>query len=135
MTPAARLAYGAYARRLDTASAKRCGAAYYPLSPAPVRWFCDTYLQGHGLGDPPAEPLRARLEALPPLVIFARSEDTILDECVDPAAAAAAGVPHVLNVRPGLVHGSLQLAETIDRVVVMIERMARFGRRHLGADR
>ncbi len=126
------LAYGAFARRLDTPSARRFGDGFYPLSLAGMAWFWDAYLAGNGRGDARAEPLLGRLEGLPELGIFACDQDLLLDESLDLAAKAeAAGVPHRLDVRPGLVHGCLQMADRVDAVAVMVERMARFLRDHL----
>ncbi len=65
----------------------------------------DLYLQGHDPRDPLASPLLGDLAGLPPVLLFAGSEEVLLDDSLDFAARLArADVPVELHVVAGMQH-------------------------------
>jgi acetyl esterase/lipase len=106
----AALFYGCYWARLDTASHARFGNGSYRLSTAEMGWFWNNYLGDAQAGLALAEPLYADLAGLPPLHLTLAAVDPLADDTRELAARlAAAGVPHEMQVYPGLVHGFLQM--------------------------
>ena len=73
--------------------------------PGFLRNSARTYAPEMDFSDPLLSPLFANLKGLPPLLIIAGSEETLLDDSVRFAAKAqAAGVDVKLKVWPGLFH-------------------------------
>jgi acetyl esterase/lipase len=63
------------------------------------------YLQGHDPGDPLASPLSADLEAFPPTLIFASTDEVLLSDSVALARRLAeAGVEVMASFQPGRPH-------------------------------
>ena len=103
--------YGMLSARHETPSHRELGDGRYGLSTAKLDWFWSRYLPDAALRqDPGAAPLHAELAGLPPLLLLAAGLDPLLDDTLDLAPRlAAAGVPHELQVVPGVPHGFIGL--------------------------
>lgn len=67
--------------------------------------LASAYLNGHDPGDPLVSPLKASLDGLPPLLIQAGSDETLLDDATRIAArAGAADVAVTLEIWPHMIH-------------------------------
>ncbi|MBL7500148.1 alpha/beta hydrolase [Frankia sp. CNm7] len=91
----------------------RCAAASYRSRSATDQLFsleaarqaAEQYLQGHAADDPLASPLLADVATFPPSLLFASSDEVLLDDTMTMAAALAqARVPVATSVIPGVPH-------------------------------
>ena len=117
----------------------RCGADAYTSRAATDRLFshqaatqaADQYLQGHDPGDPLASPLLADLSSFPPTLLFASTDEVLLDDTLAMASALArAGVPTATRVERGLPHAwpsvfpdRPESAEALDAVAGFLRRL------------
>ncbi|MET9467822.1 alpha/beta hydrolase [Streptomyces sp. NPDC006544] len=85
------------------------------LTAAHMRWFWEQYLgPGGDGGDPLASPLAADPRGLPPAHVLVAGCDPLRDEGeAYHRRLVGAGVPSVLDVRPGMFHGFLALAAVL----------------------
>ena len=112
--------------RFDTASYRAFGGGEYWLSEAKMRFYWSVYA-GHEADrvHPLAAPLRARLEGLPPVLVFLAELDPLRSEGEAMAARLRdAGVATEFAVLPGTIHGFIRATE---RVAKAREAVARGG--------
>lgn len=122
------LFYGCLAPDFDTESHRLFGRdETFLLSSERMRWYWANHLAGR-LDDPGgAAPLRADLAGLPPLFLDAASHDCLRDDTLRLAARlGAAGVPHLLRVTPGVIHGYLRFAKRLPAAMATLAAAARF---------
>nr|WSX54816.1 alpha/beta hydrolase [Streptomyces sp. NBC_00974] len=95
------------------------------LTAAHMRWFWEQYLGPGGDGvDPLASPLAADPRGLPPAHVLVAGCDPLRDEGeAYHRRLIGAGVPSVLDVRPGMFHGFLALAAVLPQARQAMERL------------
>lgn len=101
--------------RFDTESYRAFGGGEYWLSEEKMRFYWGVYA-GHEADrlNPLAAPLRARLEGLPPVLVFLAELDPLRSEGEDLAARLRdAGVPTEFAVFPGTIHGFIRATERV----------------------
>lgn len=92
----------------------------------------ELYLQGHPPEDPLASPLFADLDGLPPALIFAGTEESLLDDATTLAARlASAGVSTELQIAAGEQHTWLTLYPDLPSTARALEAIGRHARRCL----
>ncbi|MCM3883880.1 alpha/beta hydrolase [Frankia sp. R82] len=70
-----------------------------------AREAADQYLQGHDPDDPLVSPVLAELATFPPTLLFASSDEVLLDDTITMVSALAqARAPVTTRIRPGLPH-------------------------------
>ncbi|MCK9877137.1 alpha/beta hydrolase [Frankia sp. Ag45/Mut15] len=89
-----------------TAPSYRSRAAHDRMfSLASAREAADQYLQGHHPDDPLASPVLGDVTGFPPTLLFASSDEVLLDDTIRMASALAqARVPVATRIMPGLPH-------------------------------
>ncbi len=93
------------------------------------------YLAGADPADPRASPLRSDLGGLPPLLISCGSAETLLDDSVRLAgAAAAADVRVTLEVWPGMIHAFPLFFERLSDGARALARVGAFVRERPAID-
>lgn len=105
------LAYGMYDRTLSSASHARYGDGSYGLSTARMGWFWRQLLsRPEDAHDPFAVPALAEAAGLPPVAAFIAERDCLADDTrALVTQLATAGVPHSVDVFPGMPHAFLHL--------------------------
>jgi acetyl esterase len=84
---------------------------------------------------PWAAPLRADLRGLPPVMVLSAELDVLASEgAALHAKLEAAGVPAVLDVVPGVVHGFMRATGTVTRAREAVARAGAWLARHAGDD-
>jgi acetyl esterase len=93
-----------------TESYQRYGSGFYNPESA-LRWYWDQYVPDEASRtDPYASPLHADLHGLPPAVVVIAGHDPLRDEGVAYSAAlTAAGVPTVMEMFEGGIHGFMTM--------------------------
>lgn len=93
-----------------TESYQRFGSGFYNPESA-LRWYWDQYVPDEASRtDPYASPLHAELHGLPPAVVVIAGHDPLRDEGVAYSAAlTAAGVPTVMEMFEGGIHGFMTM--------------------------
>ncbi|OHV31314.1 MULTISPECIES: alpha/beta hydrolase fold domain-containing protein [Pseudofrankia] len=113
----------------------RCSAASYHSRSATDRLFslasarqaAEQYLQGHGPDDPLASPLLADVVSFPPTLLFASTDEVLLDDTVAMTAALArAGVPTETVVLPGVPHTWPSVAPDLPESATALDILGRF---------
>lgn len=130
--PAAAILVSPWTDLTQSGESFRTNAAHGPSRDYLAHW-AGVYLDGADPRHPEASPLFADLRALPPLLIQAGGDETMLDDATLFAAAAArAGVAVTLQVTPGRPHSFQHDVGRDDRAREAVDEMARFVRRHTG---
>jgi epsilon-lactone hydrolase len=116
----------------------RCTAASYRSRSATDQLFsldaarqaAEQYLQGHDPRDPLASPLLADVASFPPTLLFASTDEVLLDDTLAMATALAqARVPTAASVIPGMPHAWPSVAPDHPESAVTLDVVARFVRR------
>lgn len=101
--------------RFDTASYSEFGGGTYWLSEEKMRFYWGVYA-GHDADrlNPLAAPLRARLQGLPPVLVYLAELDPLRSEGEAMAARLRdAGVATEFAVFPGTIHGFIRATERV----------------------
>jgi acetyl esterase len=127
------LYYGCFAPIFATESHRRWGDGAFGLSTARMRWYWQNFLGGTLEGAPvQATPLEADLAALPPLYLVAAGLDPLHDDTLLLAERLVrAGVPHEVEVVPGVIHGFLRNATRLSTARRSLETASAFLTAHL----
>jgi monoterpene epsilon-lactone hydrolase len=113
----------------------RCAAASYHSRSATDQLFsldaarqaAEQYLQGHDPRDPLASPLIADVASFPPTLLFASTDEVLLDDTVAMATALAqAKVPTATSFIPGMPHAWPSVAPDHPESAVALDIIARF---------
>lgn len=103
------------------------------VEPEVARISAQLYLAGADPRNPLASPLYADLRGLPPLLLQAGGDDTLLDDATRLAdRARLAGVAVELQVWPEMVHEWQQFADIVPESKRAIADIGAFVRRHTG---
>ncbi len=103
------------------------------VEPEVARVSAQLYLAGADPRNPLASPLYADLHGLPPLLLQAGGDDTLLDDATRLAdRARLAGVAVELQVWPEMVHEWQQLADIVPESKRAVADIGAFVRRHTG---
>jgi acetyl esterase len=120
---------------MDTASYELFGTGY-PLTAGDMRWFRDHYLASpEQVGNPLVSPLRASsLGGLPPALVMTAEFDPLRDEAEAYAGRLAAeNVPVELVQVPGVVHGFLDHADSVDLAREALADVCAYLRKAMGS--
>ncbi|MBA4863590.1 alpha/beta hydrolase [Streptomyces sp. PSKA54] len=94
-----------------------------------ARQAADQYLQGHHADDPLASPLIADVAAFPPALLFASTDEVLLDDTVTMASGLArAGVPTTTHFTPGVPHAWPSVHPDRPESAAALDVIARFVR-------
>lgn len=89
-----------------TPSARNWGSRPLVATTDGLRWYAETYADGHDLSDPDLSPLNADLAGLPPALIVVGTLDPLLDDSLTMSTRlTAAGIGVDLHIETGAPHG------------------------------
>ncbi|MGW0683973.1 alpha/beta hydrolase fold domain-containing protein [Streptomyces sp. NPDC002754] len=113
-----------------TAGSYRSRAATDQLfSHEAARQAADQYLQGHPADDDLASPLLGDLSAFPPTLLYASTDEVLLEDSVSFASALAhAGVPTSASYVPGVPHAWPSVFLDLPASAETLDALARFVR-------
>ena len=121
--------YGLYGLR-DSVSRRLLGGPWDGLTPADLAGYVAAYL-GDEADDPAVDLLAADLSALPPVYLAATDLDPLLDDSVALARLlGTAGVPHRLQVFPGVLHAFLHCSRDLPEARAALAAGAEFHAAH-----